>query len=141
MVDVDDHIAVDMSATIAAAIDVTAHQTTDIVIGGIGRVGGYEIVLSRIPDGCVPIQFQTDSSQLIVRVLFGGGFITFSNKLGMVQVGLIILLACCQGATGNLVKRIGPASGLYKDIIEIQLQTVLDISIFGIACPFVGRAQ
>ena len=56
LIDVDDHVAVHMSAVVAATIDVAVQQAQVLVEGACGKVF-HEIAFFLIPFGGVPFQF------------------------------------------------------------------------------------
>ena len=75
LVDVYGHVAVDMAALVAAAIDVTLKDASVIVFCGIVRSGTHKVIFIDIPDSCVPLQYLTLFGQLVYFV--GGTKVNF----------------------------------------------------------------
>ena len=151
LVDVDDHITVYVTAVVAAAIDVTTQQTTLLVVRSSSTIcsstrstcsSTHEVILIRTPQGRVPLQLVTFGRQFIILVgaTNSSRLCTLGNEFAAAQVRGVIFLASLQLAihkvfSGNLSKRVVPTSRLDRQVIHVQLDTVLDLAC---CCSIVG---
>ena len=142
LVDVDDHITVYVTAVIAAAIDVTTQQTAIFVVINCFCTSLHEVILVNTPQGRVPLQLVTFGRQFIILVgaTNSSRLCTVGNEFAGAQVRGVIFLASFQLAihkvfSSNLSKRVVPTSGLDCQVIQVQLDTVLDLAC---CCSIVG---
>ena len=148
-VDVDDHVAVDMAAVVAAAIDVAAHQTAHLVVRGVAvgtYAGVHEAILDVIPLHGVPNQFGTSRRELIVlhrcpevHHLCADRHEAAAARLRCVELITGLQLATHQVTRIDRRKDIVPAFGLDDDILQVQLDAVLNLTrgraVVGVVFP------
>ena len=135
LVDVDDDVAVHMSAVVAAAIDIAVQQTADTVVGS--STGPY---LHEVPGGVIPLHgvpLRLRQARPRHRKVVGtvchlcavGCELTCSGSRGVVGLALREFGAICHGIIDGTVQ----APGFYLQAVEGQFQTVLDFSALHVA--------
>ena len=140
LIDVDDDVAVHVSAVVAAAIDVALHQAAVRIVGSITVAACpyfHEAVRLLLPLHRVPLQLGQSCPCHLIVFVFGavGHFCTLGFELSCTGIRGVVGLALRQrGAVGNgHVLGAVQALGLQLEALEGQLQAVLDVSALRVA--------